>query len=716
MLKSLLKSLFRTDEQRPQLGELVSDTEIFPLMRQTELFSTNTLRSPHSSVSPPIKQEILTSLEVSDNLKSCSPQYVPPNDSSSRSQEASFDELVIVHPLSSEGQKINSSQNSGIFEKDSIYEFEPHRQLSHDLNFETPNSNSHSSDRTLLSPPGPYSSGYAESDRDHFEDRLMWPPSQDSLEALDKFNYVLYLEMEERLHGRRTTQVYSSHNLPEALPKTSSRPHKLRIKDLSSLDLRGGGELAHDSSIKPLTMNESFHDYFHSIGFNLYDVKTDGNCLFRAVADQIDCDEEKHAIYRKLAVDCIAKNLKRFEKFFFDPKLTFEEYLQQMSIPGTWGGNLELQALSDALLVSFCIHTGPHAYVLVTPDVPDKPKTLKVYHLIYFKEREHYGSARVSNLRDTNRPPLLLTFTKLGDLDKRVKSNRNLLELTSSEPQSRKRKASGNLRDLLLDEIASANFPISTNPGSDSGAQNPPQLETLCQPSFPLKRVKLTSPRTHEEKLNSALGSNQNPSTICCSPEPNLSHSPSHLESPNLILSESKPTDVMTQIPQAPDHIDACPQNNHPFEPSSFSDVPVCEDEVLLLERKKIDHSIFENEVKNSLEFIKIELSNCKYQYEKRIVNLEKSVHCLHKEIRSLQSQHLQTIQEKDSQISRLEREITTFNIRLTGLENHAMERLTEELSSLSLHIDDACLPNSLDSATTLQNAPHPAWRLSILK
>lgn len=37
------------------------------------------------------------------------------------------------------------------------------------------------------------------------------------------------------------------------------------------------------------------------------DVKGDGNCLFRSIADQIDGDEDMHGIYRNIAVEYIDK-------------------------------------------------------------------------------------------------------------------------------------------------------------------------------------------------------------------------------------------------------------------------------------------------------------------------------------------------------------------------------------------------------------------------
>jgi len=41
--------------------------------------------------------------------------------------------------------------------------------------------------------------------------------------------------------------------------------------------------------------------------FAIYDIVGDGNCLFRAIADQIEGDEHQHRKYRQIAVDHMAK-------------------------------------------------------------------------------------------------------------------------------------------------------------------------------------------------------------------------------------------------------------------------------------------------------------------------------------------------------------------------------------------------------------------------
>lgn len=68
-------------------------------------------------------------------------------------------------------------------------------------------------------------------------------------------------------------------------------------------------------------------------------IATDGNCLFRAISDQIYGQEtlNTHLILRYKAVEFMRENRDDFECFIEDSQ-TFEEYLDKMSKDGTWGG------------------------------------------------------------------------------------------------------------------------------------------------------------------------------------------------------------------------------------------------------------------------------------------------------------------------------------------------------------------------------------------
>jgi OTU domain-containing protein 3 len=63
---------------------------------------------------------------------------------------------------------------------------------------------------------------------------------------------------------------------------------------------------------------------------------------------------EIHEVYRVQAVDFISMPRDDFQPFIEDDQ-PFEGYLTRMSRLGTWGGNLELHALSLVLEVNISI-------------------------------------------------------------------------------------------------------------------------------------------------------------------------------------------------------------------------------------------------------------------------------------------------------------------------------------------------------------------------
>ena len=95
---------------------------------------------------------------------------------------------------------------------------------------------------------------------------------------------------------------------------------------------------------------------FVSMGWKLRDVEGDGACQFRALAVQLWGDEEAHGEVRAQAV----AHLRQQPPLFYEPQVfssevddfvdvhSVEQYLDEMSKPGTWGDEVTLRAAADA--------------------------------------------------------------------------------------------------------------------------------------------------------------------------------------------------------------------------------------------------------------------------------------------------------------------------------------------------------------------------------
>ena len=76
----------------------------------------------------------------------------------------------------------------------------------------------------------------------------------------------------------------------------------------------------------------------------------DGNCLFRAVADQLEGSESNQKKYRDNCVDYIQSHESEFKPFMEELKDKsqdpFKEYCKKMRKDSTWGGQHEIKALA----------------------------------------------------------------------------------------------------------------------------------------------------------------------------------------------------------------------------------------------------------------------------------------------------------------------------------------------------------------------------------
>jgi OTU domain-containing protein 3 len=88
-------------------------------------------------------------------------------------------------------------------------------------------------------------------------------------------------------------------------------------------------------------------------GLTIVDMNADGNCLFRALSDQLFGDYgNHHDEIRSDVCDFMADNQDDFKVFLVfeddgeeeEDAKDFESYLKNMREDGEWGGNLELVA------------------------------------------------------------------------------------------------------------------------------------------------------------------------------------------------------------------------------------------------------------------------------------------------------------------------------------------------------------------------------------
>ena len=110
------------------------------------------------------------------------------------------------------------------------------------------------------------------------------------------------------------------------------------------------------------------------LGLELRDITGDGNCLFRAISDQIDGNESHHLKYRRETCEFMRANREDFELFVVglvdeldkdkkgktkgvDAKLNpFDSYINNLEKSGTYGGNDALVAFSRLYKLEINLH------------------------------------------------------------------------------------------------------------------------------------------------------------------------------------------------------------------------------------------------------------------------------------------------------------------------------------------------------------------------
>jgi OTU domain-containing protein 3 len=98
-----------------------------------------------------------------------------------------------------------------------------------------------------------------------------------------------------------------------------------------------------------------FAEQLATIGLNVRDIVGDGNCLFRALGDQLDGDDRLHARHRQDVVRYITEHRADFEPFIEDD-VPFDQHVQNLAIDGTHAGNDSIVAFARLHKLTVIIH------------------------------------------------------------------------------------------------------------------------------------------------------------------------------------------------------------------------------------------------------------------------------------------------------------------------------------------------------------------------
>ena len=89
-------------------------------------------------------------------------------------------------------------------------------------------------------------------------------------------------------------------------------------------------------------------------GLRENEVDGDGNCQFRAIADQLYGSPDRYAEVRANIVEHLRSNSSRYSAFVPD---SYDTYIENMGRDGTWGDHLTLQAASNVYGLEIRVYT-----------------------------------------------------------------------------------------------------------------------------------------------------------------------------------------------------------------------------------------------------------------------------------------------------------------------------------------------------------------------
>ena len=121
-----------------------------------------------------------------------------------------------------------------------------------------------------------------------------------------------------------------------------------RVNDSSALD-RVLRESARQSPERQLLRRR-----LDGLGLRENEVDGDGNCQFRAIADQLYGSSDRYAEVRANIVEHLRSNSSRYSAFVPD---SYDTYIENMGRDGNWGDHLTLQAASNVYGLEIRVYT-----------------------------------------------------------------------------------------------------------------------------------------------------------------------------------------------------------------------------------------------------------------------------------------------------------------------------------------------------------------------
>ena len=153
-----------------------------------------------------------------------------------------------------------------------------------------------------------------------------------------------------------------------------------------------------------------------------FDVGGDGNCFFRAVSHQLYGDPEHHLQVRAAGIAYMRDNPERFIES--NTEMSWLEYLNNMSMQGTWGDAIIIQAVADQLKLKIVIaETNEHFTEYSIVQAVSSTQQLTEVYLRHIDEYHYVSTLPCLPMPDLNQSHL--NFSKNVDRNQTTETSFN---------------------------------------------------------------------------------------------------------------------------------------------------------------------------------------------------------------------------------------------------------------------------------------------------
>jgi len=145
----------------------------------------------------------------------------------------------------------------------------------------------------------------------------------------------------------------------------------------------------------PVPVFVDLREQLEPLGLTLREIPGDGNCLFGALADQVDGSRATHGKHRMEVVKYMRQHRLHFEPFVED-EIDFSDHLKRLSEMGTFGGNeciVAFARIHKAMVVIHQVNT-PLWRITGYEGGQAHPPTVAIEVHISYHNGDHYNSVR----------------------------------------------------------------------------------------------------------------------------------------------------------------------------------------------------------------------------------------------------------------------------------------------------------------------------------